>query len=73
MRELESLIIKYHAVCDYQQLLQALLILHDPVDQFFTNVLVNVDNVDLKNNRLSLLLRIQRALLSVADLSLLGG
>ena len=73
VRELESLIIKYHAVCDYQQLLQALLILHDPVDQFFTNVLVNVDNVDLKNNRLSLLLRIQRALLSVADLSLLGG
>lgn len=55
---------------DYEQNLLKLSELRPEIDAFFDSVMVMVDNDALKMNRLKLLYRLQRLLLSVADLSL---
>ena len=57
---------------DYTASLQALAALKAPVDDFFDNVMVNVEDVDLKNNRLALLNQLHQAMNRVADLSKLA-
>ena len=52
--------------------LQALAALKAPVDDFFDNVMVNADDVNLKNNRLALLSQLHQAMNRVADLSKLA-
>jgi glycyl-tRNA synthetase beta chain len=54
---------------DYTASLQALAALKAPVDDFFDNVMVNADDVDLKNNRLGLLATLHQTMNRVADLS----
>lgn len=56
---------------DYTALLTALARLKEPVDTFFEQVMVMVDDLNLKKNRLSLLLKLQTVLKGVADISLL--
>ena len=57
---------------DYTASLQALAALKAPVDEFFDNVMVNTDDVALKNNRLALLNQLHHAMNRVADLSKLA-
>jgi glycyl-tRNA synthetase beta chain len=57
---------------DYTASLQALAALKAPVDDFFDNVMVNADDVDLKNNRLALLNQLHQTMNRVADLSKLA-
>jgi len=57
---------------DYTGSLQALAALKAPVDDFFDNVMVNADDVDLKNNRLGLLAILHQTMNRVADLSKLA-
>ena len=57
---------------DYTASLQALAALKTPVDDFFDNVMVNAEDVDLKNNRLALLNQLHQAMNRVADLSKLA-
>ena len=57
---------------DYTASLQALAALKAPVDDFFDNVMVNADDVNLKNNRLALLSQLHQAMNRVADLSKLA-
>ncbi len=57
---------------DYTASLQALAALKAPVDDFFDNVMVNAEDVDLKNNRLALLNQLHQAMNRVADLSKLA-
>ena len=57
---------------DYTASLQALAELKTPVDDFFDNVMVNAEDVDLKNNRLALLNQLHQAMNRVADLSKLA-
>ena len=57
---------------DYTASLQALAALKAPVDDFFDNVMVNADDVDLKNNRLGLLAILHQTMNRVADLSKLA-
>ncbi len=57
---------------DYTASLQALAALKAPVDDFFDNVMVNADDVNLKNNRLALLNQLHQAMNRVADLSKLA-
>ena len=57
---------------DYTASLQALAALKAPVDDFFDNVMVNTEDVDLKNNRLALLSQLHQAMNRVADLSKLA-
>lgn len=57
---------------DYTSSLQALAALRVPVDAFFDNVMVNVEDTGLRNNRLALLLQLQQAMNRVADISKLA-
>ena len=63
---------KYFEAGDYTQSLQALAALKAPVDDFFDNVMVNADDVNLKNNRLALLNQLHQTMNRVADLSKLA-
>jgi glycyl-tRNA synthetase beta chain len=57
---------------EYADALQALAALRGPVDAFFEHVLVNAPRVELRNNRLALLLRLEGAMNQVADISKLA-
>ncbi|MDO4449413.1 MAG: glycine--tRNA ligase subunit beta [Moraxella sp.] len=52
---------------DYQGILKTLVSLDTPLTEFFDNVMVNSDDVALKNNRLALLKQVRELFLSVAD------
>ena len=56
----------------YDATLNRLAALRDPVDAFFDQVLVNVDDAQVKANRYALLARLRGLFLGVADISLLG-
>lgn len=57
---------------DYTALLQSLAALKAPVDAFFDSVMVNVDDLDIRRNRLGLLATLHAAMNRVADLSKLA-
>ncbi|MFP6775540.1 MAG: glycine--tRNA ligase subunit beta, partial [PS1 clade bacterium] len=54
---------------DYSMNMMQLLNLKDPIDTFFEDVMVNVDDDALRNTRLSLLYLVRSLFLSVADVS----
>lgn len=54
----------------YNDILQQLAALRTPVDSFFDQVMVLVDDSTLRNNRLYLLAKLQKILGGVADISL---
>ncbi len=54
---------------DYQGILTELASLATPLTAFFANVMVNADDVNLKNNRLALLQQVRNLFLTVADIS----
>jgi glycyl-tRNA synthetase beta chain len=60
------------AAGDYEGSLCALAPLKLPVDQFFDDVMVNVDDARLRANRLALLASLREQMNRVADLSLLA-
>ncbi|MGA1693876.1 MAG: glycine--tRNA ligase subunit beta [Burkholderiaceae bacterium] len=57
---------------EYEASMRALASLRGPVDAFFESVMVNADDPALRNNRLSLLHALHRAMNQVADLSRLA-
>lgn len=56
---------------DYTDALRQLAKLREPVDRFFDDVMVMVDDPRLRNNRLALLQQLRELFLEVADISLL--
>ncbi|MCX8005475.1 MAG: DALR anticodon-binding domain-containing protein [Burkholderiaceae bacterium] len=62
----------YFEAADFTAALKALAPLKEPVDRFFDEVLVNVDDDRLRANRLALLARLHATMNRVADLSLLA-
>ncbi|MDO9451636.1 MAG: glycine--tRNA ligase subunit beta [Stagnimonas sp.] len=58
---------------DYAAQLTQLATLREPVDAFFTAVMVNADDPAVRSNRLALLARLDKLCRSVADISLLPG
>jgi glycyl-tRNA synthetase beta chain len=60
------------ATGDYTASLQALAALKTPVDAFFDDVMVNVEDAALRANRLGLLSQMHAAMNRVADLSKLA-
>jgi glycyl-tRNA synthetase beta chain len=60
------------AAGDYAGSLKALAPLKLPVDQFFDDVMVNVDDAKLRANRLALLAQLRAQMNRVADLALLA-
>jgi glycyl-tRNA synthetase beta chain len=59
------------AAGDYNANLTQLAGLRVAIDQFFDEVMVNVDDQAVRNNRLALLNQLRQAFLQVADISLL--
>ena len=57
---------------DYAASLQTLAALREPVDAFFEGVMVNAEQLDLRLNRLGLLVTLHQAMNRVADLSKLA-
>ena len=57
---------------DYTGSLQSLAALRAPVDAFFDNVMVNVENKEVRANRLALLAQLHQAMNRVADISKLA-
>jgi glycyl-tRNA synthetase beta chain len=58
---------------DFQGAMRALAELRPAVDAFFDHVTVNVDDAELRRNRLRILNMLRRATLAVADFSKIGG
>ncbi|MDZ5698865.1 glycine--tRNA ligase subunit beta [Chelativorans sp. M5D2P16] len=58
---------------DFSAAMRALAALRAPIDSFFEDVLVNVENDSLRANRLALLARIRQATGQVADFSKIAG
>lgn len=56
---------------NYTEALKCLAALREPIDQFFTDVMVMADDLGLRHNRLRLLHRLRRLFLEIADISLL--
>lgn len=56
---------------NYQQALKILAALREPVDQFFTDVMVMDKDEKIRDNRLKLLTRLRALFLKIADISVL--
>ena len=56
---------------DYQAVLMQLADLHQPVDEFFTHVMVMADDAKKRGNRLAMLKQLRALFLEVADIALL--
>lgn len=69
IRKLELEVEDYFRQRDYAGVLSRLLVLKDPVDRFFDQVLVMAPDRELRENRLALLFRISRIFRRVADFS----
>lgn len=59
------------AARNYQETLQTLAKLHEPIDDFFDKVMVMVDDEAIRQNRLILLSQLRNLFLQIADISLL--
>lgn len=57
---------------EYEQALRRLLMIKPQIDVFFDHVMVMVENVDIKNNRLCLLYGIAELFLHIADMSVIS-
>ncbi|AUM13061.1 glycine--tRNA ligase subunit beta [Ketobacter alkanivorans] len=54
---------------DYPDRLQSLAALREPVDAFFEKVMVNVEDIAVRNNRLALLKQLHDLFLDIADIA----
>ena len=61
------------ATADYQAALNRLADLREDVDNFFDDVMVMCDDLDLRANRLALLTKLSKLFLQIADISKLQG
>jgi glycyl-tRNA synthetase beta chain len=72
MGSLKPVFEKHFAAGDYAEALKSLAPLKTPVDAFFDDVMVNVDDEALRRNRLALLGDLHALMNRVADLSKLA-
>jgi glycyl-tRNA synthetase beta chain len=71
LASLEKLIAPLLESRDYYAVLENLADLKQPVDQFFEDVMVMTEDIELRHNRLALLAKLQKLFMNVADISLL--
>lgn len=71
MNAMEKMLPEWYEKKEYATVLTQLATLQGPIDVFFAEVMVMVENQQLKQNRLRLLARLQALLQGVADISLL--
>ncbi|HZK32929.1 MAG TPA: glycine--tRNA ligase subunit beta [Tissierellaceae bacterium] len=68
-RDVEEKIDKLIEKKDYYEALEELSTLQEPIDDYFDNVMVMVEDEKIKNNRLGLLRKIYDTMLKICDLS----
>jgi len=68
----ESIAEKLSEQKDYKAIVRSLLELKEVIDTFFDKVMVNVDDIELRQTRLKLINRVRNLFLSVADVSYLS-
>lgn len=73
MQALQPLVADHLGRMDYVSALQLLARLREPVDRFFTEIMVLCDDEVLRSNRLALLRQLETLMNGVADISRLGG
>lgn len=66
---IEDKVINWLNKKEYDKALEQFIVLREPVDNFFDNVMVMVDDEELRENRLSLLAKISETMLMICDLS----
>lgn len=71
LNSLETLITPLLTRRDYYAVLEKLAELKQPVDQFFEDVMVMTEDLELRQNRLALLDKLHKLFMNVADISLL--
>lgn len=71
LKTIEQASVQLYQQGKYSAILELLVSLSSPVDDYFAQVMIMVDEPTVKLNRLSLLARLQVALQGVADISLL--
>ena len=71
LNRLETLIAPLLANRDYNAVLEKLAELKQPVDQFFEDVMVMAEDMELRHNRLALLDKLHKLFINVANISLL--
>lgn len=54
---------------EYDKALEQLVVLKEPIDNFFDNVMIMVDDEEIKENRLGLLRKIYNFMMEICDLS----
>ena len=54
---------------NYKETIKSLINLKESIDSFFDNVMVNVEDKEVKSSRLALIRRVRKLFLSVADIS----
>jgi glycyl-tRNA synthetase beta chain len=57
---------------NYTEIFNQLIAMKNSIDSFFDHVMIHVDDVHIKNNRLALLHELQKLLICIAELSLLS-
>jgi glycyl-tRNA synthetase beta chain len=70
--KVEEKVASLYTIGDYGTILKELASLRQPVDAFFEQVMVMVEDASVKANRLCLLARLQTLLQGVADISMLS-
>lgn len=71
VERVEQQVVSFYKTHEYEPVLTTLACLREPVDAFFDKVMVMVDDLPQRYNRLSLLARLQAVLQGVAAISLL--
>jgi len=71
LTELEAIVAPLLVDRNYSEAMKVLAALHEPVDNFFDDVMVMTDDEALRNNRIALLIKLRNLFLGVADISLL--
>lgn len=72
IKHIEKVVEPEYVAGQYHEILTVLATLKAPVDAFFDQVMVMVDDVAIKQNRLNILVRLQHILQGVADISQLA-
>lgn len=67
--EIEEKVDSLVASKEYDKALDQLISLREPIDKFFENVMVMVENEEIKENRLSLIKKISNKMMEICDLS----
>lgn len=71
VEKIRNKIFDFYNNANYKDALSTLAELREDVDNFFEKVMVNVDNQDVKENRLAILRKLSRLMSNTADISVL--